>query len=188
MSKGIDRTNTTSQQTAFIDFSRREFLRMIGLVRFGTVGFGVTKHWSVTAQTLQSPTDHQAIANQIKILVDNFGQRKSAVGLAVGVVYPGKTKKTASGLKLTPTAASSIATTQTCFWGETQQGNGQLPDAQTVFGIGWQRVEQVCAFARIGRDAVQLSPNLCPRTMSSLFPRRMYENTIGIVLALGGCL
>ncbi len=57
------------------------------------------------------------------------------------MVYPDKTKKTGSTLKLTPTlstprAATSTATTQTYFWGETQQGNCQLPDAQTVFGIG----------------------------------------------------
>ncbi len=136
----VNRTNMTSQQAARTGLSRREFLRMVGLVGFGTAGFGATEHWSVTAQALQSPIA-QTIASQIKALVDDFGKKKSAVGLAVGVVYPDKTKKTGSTLKLTPTlstprAATSTATTQTYFWGETQQGNCQLPDAQTVFGIG----------------------------------------------------
>jgi D-alanyl-D-alanine-carboxypeptidase/D-alanyl-D-alanine-endopeptidase len=56
-------------------------------------------------------------------IIDDFARKNSAVGLAVGVVYPGKTK-------------SSPAVTQTFFWGETRRGNNQLPDEKTLFGIG----------------------------------------------------
>jgi serine-type D-Ala-D-Ala carboxypeptidase/endopeptidase len=104
--------------------SRRAFLHDLGLlgISAGTLALTGSLPAFAQTQTPQSPTD-KAIAAQVNTLITNFTGNESAVGLAVGVIYPGSKKK-------------APPVTQRFFWGETTQGNGQPPASNTIFGIG----------------------------------------------------
>src|SRR5579871_2601629 len=97
--------------------SRREFLQASTELIAGAGLLRLPRFSSATPET-----DSDPVVSKINAMLDTFMQRQAPVGLALAILRSG--------------GDPSTSRIDNFFRGETMRGNGQTPDASTIFELG----------------------------------------------------